>query len=82
MDLYTIARGLDHYIWLIRRLPDSRREGSDSLGFILRPSVSQDAGRIGADAAPIKRSLGIGVNWKLWIVQRGHIREYQEEGDG
>lgn len=25
---------------------------------------------------------GNAIDGKLWIVQRGHIREYQEEGDG
>ena len=36
VDLYTIARGLDDYIVLIRKLPSNVREGSGSWDFILR----------------------------------------------
>ena len=79
VDLYTIARGLDDYILLIRRLPGSLGEGSGSLDSILRPSASPDAARIGADAAPINRSLGIGVNWLIReLVRHGVYRRADE----
>lgn len=80
VDLYTIARGLDDHILLIRKLPGSIREGSGSLDFLLRPSSSSDASRLGADVAPINRSLGIGVNWLIReLVRHGVYRREDEE---
>ena len=80
VDLYTIARGLDDYVLLIRKWPGSIREGSGSLDFILRPSTSADASRLGADAAPIDRSLGIGVNWLIReLMRHGFYRREDEE---
>ena len=79
VDLYTIARGLDDYILLIRRLPGSLGEGSGSLDSILRPSASPDAARIGADAAPINRSLGIGVNWLVRELVRHGVYRREDE---
>ena len=79
VDLYMIARGLDDYIVLIRKLPDNVREGSGSLDFILRPSYSPDASRLGVDAAPINRSLGIGVNWLIRELVRHGIYRSEDE---
>ncbi len=80
VDLYTIARGLNDYIELIRRLPGSLREGSGSLDFILRPGSSADAARLDADAAPLNRSLGIGVNWLIRELVRHGVYRREDEG--
>ena len=79
VDLYTIARGLDDYILLIRKLPGNIRAGSGSLDFILRPSSSSDASRLGADVAPINRSLGIGVNWLIRELVRHGVYRREDE---
>ena len=79
VDLYTIARDLDHYILLVCKLPDSLRGGSGSLDFVLRPFASQDAGRLGVDAAPINRSLGIGVNWLIRELVRHGVYRREDE---
>ena len=79
VDLYTIARGLDDYILLIRRLPGSLGEGSGSLDSILRPIASRDAERMSVDAAPINRSLGIGVNWLIRELARHGVYRREDE---
>ena len=79
VDLYTIARGLDDYILLIRKLPDSIRDGAGSLDFVLRPSSSSVASRLGTNVAPINRSLGIGMNWLIRELVRHGVYRREDE---
>ena len=84
LDLYTIARGLNVYIELVRRFPRFvQRHGRASLDAILRPSESRLAQEIGLDAGLIDRSLGIGANWlirELSALWRVHTRRNRMDG--
>ena len=65
-DLATFARGLDVYVELIRKFPGFLDAyGRDSLDVILLPHKSRLAQDLGLLAAPIKRTMGIGVNWLI-----------------
>ena len=62
VDLYTIARWLDEYVEVALKLPRIAQDrGTISLDHVLRPSYSP----LGLGAAPINRSLGIGMNWMI-----------------
>lgn len=64
VDLYTFARWLDDYIIIMRKLPRVvEHHGPISLQDILKPSFSPALAALSIDAAPIHRSLGIGINW-------------------
>jgi hypothetical protein len=64
VDLYTFARWLDDYIAIMRKLPRVvEHHGPISLRDILKPSFSPALAALSIDAAPIDRSLGIGINW-------------------
>jgi len=64
VDLYSVVRWLDQYIEIVRNLPRIIEEHEViSLNDVLRPSYSPALQRLGIDAAPIARSLGIGINW-------------------
>lgn len=66
VDLYTVARWLDEYIELLIKLPRIAQDrGPISLNDILRPSYSPMIMPLGLDAAPLSRSLGIGMNWMI-----------------
>lgn len=66
VDLYTVARWLHEYIEVIGKLPGMVRDrGPISLNDILRPSYSPIVMQLGVDAAPLNRSLGIGMNWMI-----------------
>lgn len=66
VDLYTIARWLDEYIELFRKLPRIiEDQGTISLNELLRPSYSPVVMPLGLDAAPLLRSIGIGSNWMI-----------------
>ena len=59
VDLYTIARGMNVYVELIRKFPGFVNErGLASLDEILRPGESRLAQQLGLDAAPIGRRPG------------------------
>ena len=76
VDLYTFCRGLDEYVEIINRLPHLVRDrGQISLDVILRPSFAPILGPLGLDAAPINRSLGIGVNWMVRELLRHGVYE-------
>ena len=76
VDLYTFCRGLDEYVEIITRLPHLVRDGGQvSLDVILRPSFAPILGPLGLDAAPINRSLGIGVNWMVRELLRHGVYE-------
>ena len=79
VDLYTIARGLDVYVELIRRFPQFvAKHGLKSLDVILRPSQSLLAQEMGIDAGPIDRALGIGANWLIRELSRNRVRNSDE----
>jgi hypothetical protein len=64
VDLYTFARWLDDYIIIMRKLPRVvEHHGPISLQDILKPGFSPALAALSIDAAPIHRSLGIGINW-------------------
>ena len=74
VDLYTIARGLDVYVELIRRFPQFvEKHCVASLDVVLRPSESLLAQRMGIDAGPIGRTLGIGANWLIRELSRNGV---------
>jgi hypothetical protein len=66
VDLYTIARHLPAYIAVFERLPEIVRD-KGQVGFLelLQPAQSSVYARMSLEAAPIRRSLGIGVNWLI-----------------
>ncbi len=79
VDLYTIARGLNVYVELIRRFPQFvERHGVASLDVVLRPSESPLAQRVGLDAGPIGRALGIGANWLIRELSRNGVYDSDE----
>ena len=79
VDLYTIARGLNEYVELIRTLPRIvQKEGRVSLDDILQPSYSPRVGPLGLNAAPVHRSLGIGANWLIRELSRIGVYDSDE----
>ncbi len=66
VDLYSIARWLDEYREVTVKLPRIIEEhGVISLNGALQPSYWPPAMRLSIEAAPINRSLGIGMNWMI-----------------
>lgn len=81
VDLYTVARWLDQYVEVVRKLPRIVEErGPISLNDVLRPSYSQVIMPLGLDAAPLSRSLGIGMNWMIREMLRQGVYELRDEG--
>ena len=79
VDLYTIARGLNEYVELVRKLPRIvQKEGRVSMDDVLRPSYSPRVGPLGLNAAPIHRSLGIGANWLIRELSRNGVYDSDE----
>ena len=79
VDLYTIARGMTVYVELIRKFPGFVDEhGLASLDVILRPGESPLAQKLGLDAAPIRRALGIGANWLIRELARKRVYDLDE----
>jgi hypothetical protein len=76
-DMCVIARNLAAYREILTALPRmiEQCEGRIALSGLLRPSTSQIIGRMGLDAAPLARSLGMGANW---IVRELARRGYYE----
>jgi hypothetical protein len=71
VDLYTFARWLDDYVLIMPKLPRVvEHHGPISLRDILQPSYSPALADLSIDAAPIHRSLGIGVNWLVRELAR------------
>jgi hypothetical protein len=80
VDLYTISRWLDVYIELVGKLPRMVQDrGPVSLNDILRPSYSPVVMPLGLDAAPLNRSLGIGMNWMIRELLRHGVYELGDE---
>ena len=75
VDLYTIARWLKVYVELFLTFPRIVTEHNHlpPLDTILRPSDSPVVQRLGLDATPIDRSLGIGANWLIRELSRNGV---------
>ena len=73
--LYTVARWLDVYTRLMLKLPDIVAEagGKVSLRSVMNPAHAPEVRRLGTDAAPLARTLGIGVNWMIRELLRTRI---------
>ena len=80
VDLYTIARGMNVYVELIRKFPGFvEKHGVASLDVILRPRESRLAQELDLDdAAPIERALGIRANWLIRELSRNNVYEPNE----
>ena len=66
VDLYTVARHLDAYIYTFRNLPRIINEhGPVSLRAAHKPTYWPPMAPTGLDAAPLDRSLSIGANWMI-----------------
>jgi hypothetical protein len=76
-DMCVIARNLAAYRDILTALPRmvEQCDGRVALSGLLRPSASQIVGRMGIDAAPLARNLGMGANW---IVRELARRGYYE----
>ena len=74
VDLYTVARHLDTYIYIFRNLPRIiDKHGPASLRDAHRPTYWPAMAQPCLDAAPIDRSLGIGANWLLRELVRYEV---------
>ena len=74
VDLYTVARHLDTYIYIFRNLPRIiDKHGPVSLRDALKPTYWPAMAPAGLDAAPLDRSLGIGANWLLRELVRYEV---------
>jgi hypothetical protein len=79
VDLYTVARWMAEYVELISKLPRIVQDrGPISLNDILRPSYSPVIMPLGLDAAPLSRSLGIGMNWMIREMLRHGVYEARD----
>lgn len=80
VDLYTVARWLDEYQEIALKLPRIIEDhGVISLNGALQPTYWPPAMRLCIDAAPINRSLGIGMNWMLREMLRQGVYEAHDE---
>ena len=80
IDLYTIARWLEEYVEIVRKLPRVIGElGPISLNEALKPSYWPAGARLSLEAAPINRSLGIGINWMIREMLRLGIYSEADE---
>jgi hypothetical protein len=80
VDLYTVTRWLDDYVELVCKLPRMVQDrGPLSLNDVLRPSYSPVVMPLGIDAAPLSRSLGIGMNWMIRELLRQGVYELRDE---
>ena len=82
VDLYTIVRWLDEYAVVMRKLPciGADRGGDPvSLHDVLRPGQSPLLRELGTDAAPLDRTLGIGINWMIREMLRNGTYDAEDE---
>ena len=79
VDLYTVARHLDVYTDILRRLPRIIEEhGPVSLNEVLNPTHSPKVQPLGLDAARLDRSLGIGANWMIRELVRHRVYDARD----
>ena len=82
VDLYTIVRWLDEYAVVMRKLPRiaAQRDGDPvSLHDVLRPGQSPLLREFGIEAAPLDRTLGIGINWMIREMLRNGTYSAEDE---
>jgi hypothetical protein len=80
VDLYSVARWLDEYREIVAKLPRIIEEqGVIALRDALQPSYWPPASRLSIDAAPMNRSLGIGLNWMIREMLRYGVYEARDE---
>ena len=82
VDLYTIVRWLDEYVVVIRKLPRivAQRGGDPvSLRDVLRPGQSPLLRELGIEAAPLDRTLSIGINWMIRELLRNGTYGAEDE---
>jgi hypothetical protein len=80
VDLYAVARWLDEYREIVLKLPRIIEDyGVISLDGALQPSYWPPATRLSIDAAPINRSLGIGMNWMIREMLRHGVYQSRDE---
>lgn len=79
-DMCLVARNLDTYRAILTALPRMVEQVDNpfSLRELLRPSQSQLIGRMGLDAAPLARSIGMGANWIVRELARRGFYEPDE----
>lgn len=81
VDLYAVARWLDEYREIALKLPRIIEDyGVISLNGALQPSYWAPAMRLCIDAAPMNRSLGIGMNWMIREMIRHGVYDLRDEG--
>ncbi|CAN7727809.1 sacsin N-terminal ATP-binding-like domain-containing protein [Mesorhizobium sp. LjRoot246] len=81
VELYAVARWLDEYREIAVKLPRIIEDhGVISLNGALQPSYWAPAMRLCIDAAPINRSLGIGMNWMIREMLRYGVYDLRDEG--
>ena len=74
VDLYSIARGLNVYVELIRKFPQFVSvRGVVSMDSVFVPHESPLGQELGLDAAPMERTLGIGANWLMRELSRNGV---------
>jgi hypothetical protein len=81
-DMCLIARNVDAYREILTALPQIIEQVDEPLALsqLFRPSTSQIVGRMGVDAAPLARSLGMGANWIVReLARRGFYDPAQAE---
>lgn len=81
-DMCMIARHLATYRDIFLTLPAMVRQEGDRVGLrdLLRPSSSHIVARMGLDAAPLARSLGMGANWIVRELARRGVYEEDDAG--
>lgn len=80
VDLYSVARWLDEYREIMLKLPRIIEDhGIIALNGALQPSYWAPAMRLCIDAAPMNRSLGIGMNWMIREMLRHRVYEARNE---
>lgn len=85
VDLCAIARGLDVYVELVWKFPQYVKErvvndgALPLLDAVLNPWQSMLSQKLGRDARPIGRVLGIGINWVIRELSRNGV--YNESNE-
>ena len=79
-DMCLIARNLGAYRAILLALPQMVAQHGQhvALSHLFRPAGSHIVGRMGIDAAPLARSLGMGANWIVRELARRGVYEADE----
>lgn len=78
--LYTVARWLDEYILVMRHFPDIVEEAERPvlLRDVMNPTYSPPVRKLGVEAAPLARTVGMGINWMIRELIRNGFYEQGE----